>query len=204
MFILQASKNNLVVKHREMITSGSVNVYKVKFYFDECWSGFYRKAVFKAGKVSVSVVLDNTNICTIPWEVLEKHNDDLYIGVYGTRNGDIVLPTIWAKAETIKLGTTTSDEPEPPTPDIWEQKLDAKADTLNYDENGELGLYSQDKLLSSVNIPPIYKFGHGLKQDGREISVDMASKDKEDKSLPISAAAVESTVGNIEILLQRI
>lgn len=204
MFILQASKNNLVVKHREMITSGSVNVYKVKFYFDECWNGFYRTAVFKAGKVSISVVLTNDNICIIPWEVLDKPNEDLYIGVYGTKDEDIVLPTIWTKAEHVQLGTTTGDEPGPPTPDIWQQKLDAKADTLNYDDNGELGLYSQDKLLSAVNIPPIYKFGHGLKQEGREISVDMANKESEDRSLPISAAEVDIAVGNIEILLKRI
>lgn len=203
MFILQANKNELLVKHREMITSGSVNVHKAKFYFDDCWSGFERTAVFKAGKNSVSVLLDNTNICMIPWEVLAKHDEELYIGVYGAKE-DVVLPTIWAKSVKIALGVTTGDEPEPPTPDIWQQKLDAKADTVMLSETGDIELYSGEKLISSTNMRSLYSFGHGFKQDRGDVSVNMASKENEDKSLPISAASVEATVGNIKILLQRI
>ena len=49
-----------------------------------------------------------------------------------------------------------------------------------------------------------YQFGHGLKQEGVNVSVDMSSDDNPDKSLPISAASVEAAVGNIEVLLKTI
>lgn len=138
MFILQANKNELLVKHREMITSGSVNVHKAKFYFDECWDGFARTAVFKTVNKSISVILDSENICMIPYEVLEKDKVDLYIGVYGTKGEDIVLPTIWAFATKIVLGVDIGEEPTPPTPDIWEQILDRIPEPMTAEELREI------------------------------------------------------------------
>lgn len=56
--------------------------------------------MFRAGGTAISVLLDNTNECTIPWEVLAKPGHRLEAGVYGTRDGAVVLPTIWAGAWT--------------------------------------------------------------------------------------------------------
>lgn len=44
------------------------------------------------------------------------------------------------------------EDARPPTPELWEQQLAGKGDSLGYTYNGELGLYSGDKLLSSVHI----------------------------------------------------
>lgn len=49
-----------------------------------------------------------------------------------------------------------------------------------------------------------YRFGHGLKVDTGVVSVDTANGFEGDKTRPITAAAVETTVGNIEILLAMI
>lgn len=49
-----------------------------------------------------------------------------------------------------------------------------------------------------------YIFGHGLKQSGRTVSVDIYSDGGTDKTLPVSAATVENSVGNIEVLLKSI
>lgn len=49
-----------------------------------------------------------------------------------------------------------------------------------------------------------YIFGHGLKQSGRTVSVDIYSDGGADKTLPVSAAIVENAVGNIEVLLKSI
>ena len=51
---------------------------------------------------------------------------------------------------------------------------------------------------------PYYRFGHGLKQDGSVISVDAANDFDGDKTRPITAAAVETTLGNIETILETI
>ena len=38
----------------------------------------------------------------------------------------------------------------PPTPELWEQQLDAKGDSLAYTDAGELGLYAGRRLLAAV------------------------------------------------------
>lgn len=47
----------------------------------------------------------------------------------------------------------------------------------------------------------VYQIGHGLKLEGDRLSVDTAQDFQGDNTLPITAAAVQAAVGNIEILL---
>lgn len=153
MFRLQIDKNRIEVLERERVTSGSVNVYDVLFDFSQEWNGLTRTAVFKAaGSEQVSVLLDGSDQCTIPWETLSSQGRQLTVGVYGTRGEDIVLPTIWASLGTILEGARPGPDARPPTPDLWEQALDGKGDTLAYTAEGQLGLYAGDKLLSSVPV----------------------------------------------------
>ena len=49
-----------------------------------------------------------------------------------------------------------------------------------------------------------YRFGHGLKQAGNLVSVDTADGFDGDNTLPITAAAVQTSVGNIETILETI
>lgn len=152
MFRLFAGKNDLSLLEREPMTSGSVNVYAVQFEFSEDWAGLKRTAVFRAGEKSVSVLLDESGTCSIPWEVLAVPRLRLDAGVYGTMGGEIVLPTIWADLGYIQPGAAPGDEARPPTPELWQQELARKGDGLGYTEAGELGLYAGEKLLSSVPV----------------------------------------------------
>lgn len=134
MFVLYANKTQLTVRQREPVTSGSVNVYTVQFEFSPEWDGLSRTAVFKAGTESRSMLLGPDNQCEIPWEVLAKPDVLLETGVYGTRNGDVVLPTIWAGLGKIQKGVTVGDEAKPPTPDVYQQIMAAAqeaAETAN-------------------------------------------------------------------------
>lgn len=207
MFILYANKNKLTVRQREPVTSGSVNVYLCRFEFSDDWDGLTQKAVFRGSGQTRNVLLNQNGYCTIPWEVLKNPGGKLEAGGYGTHD-ETVLPTVWADLGTILQGVAPGDGTHPPTPDLWEQELSKKGDSLYYD-GLNLSLLSGEKTLSTVAIAGggesiIYEFGHGLKQEGLKVSVDMASKDNPDKTLPISASAVECTVGNIEILLKNI
>ena len=208
MFILYADKNKMAVRKREPITSGSINVYTARFEFSPDWQGLTRKAVFKAGKESRTVLLDESGECVIPWEVLTSHGQPLMAGAFGTLD-ETALPTTWASLGTILEGVPGSGEgSKPPTPDLWEQELARKGDSLDYD-GLNLSLKSGDKTLSSVKIAgggggPAYRFGHGLKQDGLEVSVDAVSDFSGDNTLPMTAAGVQTTVGNIEALLETI
>lgn len=153
-FVLYAAKNKLTVRDAksEILTSGSVNVYTVRFQFSAEWDGLTRMAVFKSGSDSRSVLLDDTNQCTIPWEVLLHGRRELSVGVLGSKNGEIVLPTIWVSLGEIRPGTSSAEAAGPPTPSPWEQQLAAKGDALGYTEAGDLGLYSGGKLLKSVKV----------------------------------------------------
>lgn len=152
MFILYADKTQLTIRHREPVTSGSINAYDIRFELSADWDGLERTAVFRAGGVSRSILLGLDGQCTVPWEVLEKQGMQLYAGVYGTRGTDLVLPTIWAGLGTILEGASPGQEAGPPTPELWEQALAAKGDNLAYTSAGELGLYSGKKLLPSVFV----------------------------------------------------
>lgn len=151
MFRLQADKNNLALLEREAVTSGSVNIYGARFEFSEDWTGLDRVAVFQAGCTSEKVLLGPENTCQVPWYVLMEPGYRLKVGVYGKRGNSVVLPTIWADLGMILEGVPTIEYP-PPLPDLWDQKLARKGDALGYTEEGELGLYSGERLLNSVPV----------------------------------------------------
>lgn len=206
-FILRANKNKLQVLARESVTSGSVNVYTARFEFsDDDWQGLTRKAVFKAGKESRTVLLDESGECVIPWEVLVSHGHPLMAGVFGSAD-DTALPTTWASLGVILEGVPGGGEgARPPTPDLWEQELGQKGDALAYD-GLNLSLMRGDKALSTVEIAGggiVYRFGHGLKQNGLDVAVDAVNDFSGDITLPMTAAGVQATVGNIEALLATI
>lgn len=147
MFVLYANKNSLVVRERETVTSRSMNVNRVRFEFSPDWEGLTRKAVFRAGENSRTVLLDETGASTVPWEVLETPGLSLLAGVFGSRE-DTALPTVWARLGLILEGTPGT---RPPTPDLWEQELAKKGDALAYD-GLNLSLMSGEKTLSTVQV----------------------------------------------------
>lgn len=209
MFELYAAKNQLCVRRREPVTSGSVNVYRVVFGFSEDWEGLVKTAVFRAGGVGASVALGAFGECPIPWEVLEHPGVRLEAGVYGTRGGEIVLPTIWVDLGYVETGAAPGDEARPPTPELWEQELAKKGDALRYTENGKLGLFSGERLLSAVTVSGgggglPFGVGHGLKIVNGDLTVNSVSDFKGDNTLPMTAAGVDLVVGNIEAILETI
>lgn len=152
MFVLEANKTQLTLIRREAVASGSVNAYSARFSFSDDWNGMTRTVIFRAGTESRSVLLSNDNVAVIPWEVLKKPHVHLFCGVYGTRDGDTALPTIWADMGLIWQGAEPAEnEAQPPMPNIWEQKLAAKADGLDYDGEN-LSLMSEGKTLSVVQL----------------------------------------------------
>ena len=153
MFRLYAKKVVLEVNQREIVTSNSVNVYQCQFQFDNSWDGLEKTAVFQAGKETVSTLLDETGICVIPWEVLQDAKRTLYAGVYGTKDGNIVLPTIWASLGEIKQGVNPGESTQPPTPSVYEQIL---AEIGNLDS---LETSAKDSLVAAIN--ELYYSGGG-------------------------------------------
>ena len=125
MFLLSADNSKLAVLQKELITSGAINAYDVKFQFDSDWDDMSRWAVFRVGSLSKSIELDDTNKCKIPWECLRENDIGkiLYAGVYGMKGETITLPTIWARMGEIMEGAKLGDTILPPTPSMAEQIL---------------------------------------------------------------------------------
>lgn len=211
MFLIDVQKNCLSVKRGEVITSGSVRAYSVQFNFSPEWAGMTRVAVFKSVGSPVCILLDEANLCDIPWEVLKDFGAPLLAGVYGKQGEEVVLPTRWASLGRVQEGVILGENSRPPVPDLWEQLLDRRGNRLAYTPDGRLGLYSGDRLLDSVVIssgsggaPLDYVFGHGFTMTGSVVSIHTTDDFAGDNTLPMTAAGVEATVGNIAALLETI
>ena len=154
MIHLSADKNRLTVLQGETLTSGARNVFSVHFTFSADWDGLSRTAIFKAGDISISVLLDGSGTCTIPWEVLSRPSRQLLAGVYGARDGTAVLPPVWVRLGAIQEGAAPGPAAQPPTPGLYEQilaQLDEKADGLRRD-GGELQLLAGEKVLGTAAL----------------------------------------------------
>lgn len=189
MFKAIVSKNMIEVTQTEPITSGSVNAYLVEFEFSDEWVDLERIAVFQTSGDPVNVLLDDTNICFIPWEVMTEFGGRIRFGVYGTAGTEIVLPTAWTETDVVIEGVFTGYPGEDPTPSLISQ------------------LVEKIKELSGSGGP--YVFGHGLTTeelpDGTtNVEVNVVDDFLGDNTLPISAAAVQSMVGGIGLVLETI
>ena len=124
MIICQVSKAAITVAQSVLLTSGMVQAVQVRFCFSPEWEGLTRTAVFRAGQVSVSCLLDEENCCIVPWECLQTAGTHLMVGVYGTRAQEVVLPTVECSLGLICTGAQPAENtPQEPTPTLVQQLL---------------------------------------------------------------------------------
>ena len=110
---------------RSVLTSGSVKVDQVHFTFSPDWDGCARTAVFLSGSKTVAVVLDETNQCYIPKEVLATTDLLVLVGASGVVEGNItVIPTVYGMLGKVRRGVDqTADNSPEPTPTLIQQTL---------------------------------------------------------------------------------
>lgn len=116
---LKFAGRDLVERRDAVITSGSVETVTAAFEFDVSWDGFTKTAIFAAGDTVTRVLLDDTGVCTVPWEVLTDARQ-LTVGVVGM-DGDRVLPSVRVPVFVAEGIYTSGTAPEAPTPDVYEQ-----------------------------------------------------------------------------------
>lgn len=97
----------------------SINTEFVEFVFDSAWDNLIKYACFKNSKVDKEyhILLNETNTCAVPWEVLAEPGL-LYVGALGTNEeGAVVQPTIWVQISKVVDGVSpTGDISEEATP----------------------------------------------------------------------------------------
>lgn len=215
MIIVDVDGADLVVRigTREVLASGAENAYQVQFVFDTDWDGLTKTAVFKCGPdekdTTVSIILDATNTCEIPWEVLSIPNEELFVGVYGTKGRTVIMPTIWRSLGTVYEGADLGTD-KVPTPGVYQQILSKMGDL------DDLQTTDKSSLVAAINEARSTGGGGGGGGEGTfdtdeslvwvdgVLSVNRATSVDENNTLPITAAAVHTTVGNIEVLLHTI
>lgn len=186
-----------------MLVSSSINIYHCSFDFSQEWELYTKTAVFclNSGE-PIEQPVDSNNECVIPWEALENEGA-LFIGVYGINEDSDEMeryPTVWTKeirvAKGVPQGTGTND----PTPSQYEQFV------MDVQQSAQQAQEAAEKAQEAASSIHNYKVGHGLKleNDGETLSVNAVNDFEGDNTLPITAAAVQASIGNIEVVLSTI
>lgn len=108
-----------------------------------------------------------------------------------------------AKAAADRAETAAIKQPYPNAQTgtwwVWDAEAGAYQDS-GADSRGEQGIPGPPGPSGGM----AYDIGHGLKVENNVLLVDTAQDVEQDNTLPITSAAVHTTVGNIEILLKTI
>ena len=121
--ILHATGGDLLIKEKDRLISGSVNMYTCEFTFDESWAGYTVTVVFSTGNRLVNMALVDGK-CDIPSEVL-RPNARIRIGIFGT-DGVRSRPTTYSEWISVEQGAdVTGTSAQPPTPSVYEQWISA-------------------------------------------------------------------------------
>lgn len=123
MFLLTVDGVSLKIERREILTSGAQNIYLCQFDFGPQWEGLDKTAVFQTRDVKISVVLDETGRCQIPYEVLVRPFMKVSAGVYGTKNGELIMPTVLTDLGKVAKGVSPGEAAKEPSPDVYAQIL---------------------------------------------------------------------------------
>lgn len=92
MFEVEVYKATIYTRKREVVTSGSKEAYEVLLEFkDNEWDSLTKTIVFKHRGIVKDIVLnDSMQVIKIPWECMQYADEDLFIGVIGEGNGQML------------------------------------------------------------------------------------------------------------------
>lgn len=122
MFTLQITKSHITVRAKEALVRGAVNVYTCGMTFSPDWDGLDKTMVFRTSKNRISVLPEHDS-CVIPHEMTQTAGENVQVGVYGTKDGELILPTVWADLGIVWEGAELGEEFQPPTPGVYDQLI---------------------------------------------------------------------------------
>ena len=141
----------MAVNHQTV--SDSVKFEKIKFNFPDSWTGYTKTVVFKNGDITVNVVLSDENeLCTgenecyIPYEVIKP--PFFTVSAFGV-NEDSIATSVRRQVCVLASGYELGDNPEEPTPTVYQQILDISEKTkeiaLSVREDADNGKFDGEK-----------------------------------------------------------
>lgn len=216
---------------REILADDSVDFVELEFSFSSEWAGMEKTAQFIQGEKVYSVMLtdDKCYLPTEITEgsffitvfgyagecrgTTRKLQETLHDSGFG--QGEVpVPPTPDLYAQLLVKIDEAVKQAEQAVKDaqsvVMNMSVSATSLPSSSDATVDKTVDEQGRVHLNFGIPrspegsgPSYKIGHGLKLDTptNTLSVNAVSDFEGDNTLPITAAAVQETVGNIEILL---
>ena len=115
------------------IVSGGINETKIKFDFCPLWDGLGKVAIFYYNEEAVYNVVINNNECVVPYEVLAS-SGRFYFGVFAINEEGIRRTSDILAYKVVKGAFIEGQDPEAPTPNIYEQILAFYAKSMQYNE----------------------------------------------------------------------
>lgn len=121
-----------------------------------------------------------------------RHTNVIQVYIPASLSGSAEWPTVPSEFTQVEetILAINNNPPKPGPNGFW---MIYNPDTGEYEES--------DIPLPEGGGGMGYEIGHGLKVTGNTLEVDTAEEVEQDNTLPITSAAVYTTVGNIEILL---
>ena len=212
----------IAAKHGELIKvkdysgiTNTVGALRCKFEFrTDDWNNATMTAVFCKGNVAtqpaivdtaIGVLLDGVNECAVPAEVLTRDAKYFSVGVWGVTATGLRIVSKWLVFRIEDGCYVDATEPIEPTPTVYEQimlSLQSKA-SVDHKHND---IYYTKEEIDNMDLSGGIDFttDETLILKNGVLSVNTTNKVENDNTLPITSAAVASTVGNIEVLLKTI
>lgn len=199
--------------HIDLGTYGSYGNEILSFCFKDGWEDATEViAVFNSNLASPTpVVVDGDGTCKVPHEATDSVTSDGRITLVGYKQ-DAKIISLDIQFRTSSHSLTDGEPSQDPTPDVFEQYVNKVKDIVNTaippgGEPGQVLTKGEDKNIwtypSGGGTGGGYTIGDGLKYDPESniLSVNTTSEIQKDNTLPITSAAVFTTVGNIEAVL---
>lgn len=180
--------NGVLNEEDEQQESGFV----VEFDFDDEWSGFaYKTARFYANGTVYDKMFKG-NRCPMPVILDTRH---IEVGVFAG-NLKTTTPAYLPAKKSILCG---GGIPADPSPDVYGQIME-EMNKLNGDIGTAVAEYLKDNPIEGTK----FETDETLTLKDGILSVNRAEEVEQDNTLPITSAAVYSTVGNISAILDTI
>ena len=204
MIVIDVIGASTIIRSQSDLTCGMVGA-EVVFRFDEVWDGLYKTAVFRSVKQSRDVIVSDAS-AEIPSDVLQIYGVPLEIGVYGvSENGEIVIPTVWAKTNLIKPGADPyEDQNTNPSLPIWVQLQKQINEITNIPAPSaeDAGKFLQ--VSGGEWVPAKLQTDNSLKYEKNVLSVNVSDIVEVDNLLPISSHAVAKKYASVQIDINNI
>ncbi len=131
MIILKADERQACARTVGRVTTGSVGI-PVELELSDDFDGLAVTICFECGDSKADVVWYDGAEVTVPAQLLAHEGEKLKVGVYGARaDGEVVIPTVWATADVVRLGAVPSGvDPSQPEPDWTAQVQSIAAEAI--------------------------------------------------------------------------